>query len=91
MHMARPPSPYRKTLVEECEVISVFTATGNLALYGITFEYSRRGRGGKRRWLRRPRCGRRMFKLSRPLDSALCVLLLATHFRAALSASSLAV
>jgi len=44
--MARPPSPYRKTLVEECEVISVSTATGNLALHGITFEYSRGGRGG---------------------------------------------
>jgi hypothetical protein len=74
--MARPPSPYRKTLVEECEVISVSTATGNLALHGITFEYSRGGRGGQRRWFRCPRrwfrcprCGRRMFKLYRPLRS----------------------
>jgi hypothetical protein len=31
----------------ECEVISVPTATGNLALHGITFEYSRGGRGGQ--------------------------------------------
>ena len=69
MNMARPPSPYRKTLVEECEVISVSTATGNLALHGITFEYSRGGRGGQRRWFRCPRCGRRMFKLYRPLRS----------------------
>ena len=67
--MARPPSPYRKTLVEECEVISVSTATGNLALHGITFEYSRAGRGGQRRWFRCPRCGRRMFKLYRPIRS----------------------
>ena len=67
--MARPPSPYRKTRVEECEVISVSTATGNLALHGITFEYSRGGRGGQRRWFRCPRCGRRMFKLYRPLGS----------------------
>jgi hypothetical protein len=36
--MARPLSPYRKILVEQCEVISVSTAMGNLALYGITFE-----------------------------------------------------
>jgi membrane protein len=27
--MARPPSPYRKTLVEDCEVISVSTATSD--------------------------------------------------------------
>jgi hypothetical protein len=67
--MARPPSPYRKTLVEDCEVISVSTATGNLALHGITFEHSRGGRGGQRRWFRCPRCGRRMFKLYRPLRS----------------------
>jgi hypothetical protein len=38
--MARPPSPYRKTLVEDCEVISVSTAMGNLAIYGISFEYT---------------------------------------------------
>jgi hypothetical protein len=44
--MARPPSPYRKTLVEECEVISVSTAMGNLAINGISFEYTRGGRGG---------------------------------------------
>jgi hypothetical protein len=36
--MARPPSPYRKTLVEDCEVISVSTTMGNLAIYGISFE-----------------------------------------------------
>src|SRR6185437_15021867 len=72
--MARPPSPYRKTLVEECEVISVSTATGNLALHGITFEYSRGGRGGQRRWFRCPRCGRRMFKLYRPAPlTVLCL------------------
>jgi hypothetical protein len=67
--MARPPSPYRKTLVEDCEVISVSTTMGNLAIYGISFEYTRRGRGGQRRWFRCPRCGRRMFKLYRPLRS----------------------
>ena len=44
--MARPPSPYRKPLVEDCEVICVSTAMGNLALYGITIEYTRGGRGG---------------------------------------------
>ena len=56
LHMARPPSPYRKTLVEDCEVICVSTAMGNLALYGINFEYTRGGRGGQRRWFRCPRC-----------------------------------
>lgn len=47
---------YPKTLVEDCELIIVSTATGNLALHGITFEYSRGGRGGQRRWFRCPRC-----------------------------------
>jgi len=34
--MAGRPSSYRKTLVEECEVSSVSTATGNLGRRGIT-------------------------------------------------------
>jgi hypothetical protein len=39
--MARPLSPHRKILVEECEDISVSTAVGNLAIGGISFEYTR--------------------------------------------------
>jgi hypothetical protein len=46
--MARPPSPDRNTLVEDCEVICVSAAMGNLAVCGITFEYTRRGRGSQR-------------------------------------------
>ena len=67
--MARRPSPYHKTLVEDCEVITVSTATGNLAIGGISFDHTRGGRGGQRRWFRCPRCGRRMFKLYRPPGS----------------------
>jgi hypothetical protein len=67
--MARPLSPYRKILVEDCEVICVSTAVGNLAMYGISFAYTRGGRG-QRQWFLCPRCGRRMFKLYRPPGSA---------------------
>jgi hypothetical protein len=56
--MALPPSPYRKILVEDCEVICVSTAVGNPAIYGITFEYTRAGgHAGQRQWFRCPRCG----------------------------------
>jgi hypothetical protein len=42
--MARPLSPYRKILVEECEVISVSTAVRNLPMYGISFAYTFMGK-----------------------------------------------
>jgi hypothetical protein len=67
--MARPPSPHPRPLVEDCEVICVSTAVGNLAIGGISFDHTRGGRGGQRRWFRCPRCGRRMFKLYRPPGS----------------------
>ena len=67
--MGRWPSPTRKTLVEECEVITVSAALANPAANGIAFCYSRGGRGGRRRWFCCPACGRRMFKLYRPPGS----------------------
>jgi hypothetical protein len=69
--MGRSPSLNRKTLVEECEVITVSTIWGNSAAIGFTFEHTRGGRGGQRTWFRCPMCGRRMFKLYRPLGSSL--------------------
>jgi hypothetical protein len=68
--MARIPGFSDKTLVEECEVITVSTTWGNIAGRGFTFEYTRGGRGGQRRWFRCPGCGRRMFKLYRPPPSS---------------------
>jgi len=67
--MGRWPSPTRKALVEECEVITVSVALSNPAANGIAFCYSPGGRGGLRRWFCCPTCGRRMFKVYRPSGS----------------------
>jgi hypothetical protein len=52
--MGRWPSPTRKTLVEECEVITVSAFPSNLA-HTINFCYSRGGRGGQRRCVSLPK------------------------------------
>jgi len=67
--MGRWPSPTHKTLVEECEVITVSAALAHPATDRIAFCFSRGGRGGFRRWFCCPVCGRRMFKLYRPPGS----------------------
>jgi len=46
--MGRWPSLTRKTLVEECDVITVSAALSNPAANGIAFCVSRGGRGGQR-------------------------------------------
>jgi hypothetical protein len=74
LNRCRQASNKRTTFVY-CEVtyesitISVSTAMGNLAMYRISFAYTRGGRGSQRQWFRCPRCGRRMFKLYRPPGS----------------------
>lgn len=61
--MGRTPSVFRKTFIEECELVRASERHG-VAELSIT-DSSR----GQRRWLACPNCSRRMFKLYRPPNS----------------------
>jgi hypothetical protein len=66
--MGRRESPFRKKLVEECEVIAVSQEVNCLGL-GITMGTTSCRNGGQRRCFRCPGCGRPVFKLYRPPSS----------------------
>lgn len=61
--MGRTPSVFRKTFVEECEIVRA-SDRPSVAQPTITSSSP-----GQRRWLACPNCGRRMFKLYRPPNS----------------------